>query len=311
VSARPRLVAILGPTATGKSALGIALAARFDGEIVSCDSTAVYRGFDIGTDKVPRHEQRGIPHHMIDVVDPTEEYSAARYARDASAVVRGITGRGRLPILVGGTGFYYRALTRGLFEGPGRDEVLRRRLERVAAKRGPECLHRWLAAVDLPSAARIQVRDVKRLVRALEVWLVSGRPLTEHFSETASPLPEYDVQSIALRIPPEQTAERVARRVDAQFEQGLLDEIRALLARGVPETALPFTGLVYKQALEHLHGVRGERETRELIVRENRRYARRQLIWFRKEPNLRWINAAGERADTQAEVARILSDASS
>ncbi len=145
-------------------------------------------------------------------------------------------------------------------------------------------------------------------MRALEVWLVTGRPLTEHFAQTASPLPDYDVLSIALRIPAEQTAERVALRVDAQFEQGLLDEMRALLARGVPETALPFTGLVYRQALEHLHGVRGERETRELIVRENRRYSRRQLIWFRKEPNLRWIHAAGERTDTQAEAARILSD---
>jgi tRNA dimethylallyltransferase len=308
VSARPRLVAIVGPTATGKSALGIALARRFDGEIVSCDSTAVYRGFDIGTDKVAPQDQRGIPHHMVDVVDPTEEYSAARYAREASAVIREITRRGKLPIVVGGTGFYYRALTRGLFDGPGRDETLRRRLERVAARRGPESLHRWLTAIDPPSGARIQMRDVKRLVRALEVWLVTGRPLTEHFAETASPLPEYDVLSIALRIAPEQTAERVARRVDEQFAGGLLDEMRALLARGVPETALPFTGLVYKQALEHLHGIRGERETRELIVRENRRYARRQLIWFRKEPNLRWIHAAGERAETEADVARIVSD---
>jgi tRNA dimethylallyltransferase len=302
----PRLLAIVGPTATGKSALGIAIAQRFDGEIVSCDSTAVYRGFDIGTDKVPHLEQHGIPHHMIDVVDPIEEYSAARYAREASAVIRAITSRGRLPILVGGTGLYYRALTRGMFAGPGRDELLRRRLERVAARRGPACLHRWLGRVDPPSAERIQVPDVKRLVRALEVWIVTGRPLTEHFAETASPLADYDVTSIALRIAEEETALRVTRRVDAQFERGLLDEMRALLARGVPETALPFTGLVYRQALEHLHGVRDEAATRELIVRENRKYSRRQLIWFRKEPNLRWIHAAGERADTQDEVARLL-----
>src|SRR6185295_18477803 len=134
----------LGPTATGKSSLGIALAERFNGEIISCDSTAVYRGFDIGTDKVPLAEQRGIPHHMVDVVEPTEEYSAARYAREAAHVIRDITARGKLPILVGGTGFYYRALTRGLFEGPGRDEGLRRRLERVASRRGHEYLHRWL-----------------------------------------------------------------------------------------------------------------------------------------------------------------------
>ena len=303
---RPRLVAIVGPTATGKSALGISLAQRAGGEIVSCDSTAVYRGFDIGTDKVPLAEQRGIPHHLIDVVEPTEEYSAARYARDAARVIRDITARGKLPILVGGTGFYYRALTRGLFEGPGRDEDLRRRLERVAARRGHAALHRWLARVDPPSAARIQPPDVKRIVRALEVWIVTGRPLTEHFAATAPPLPEYDVTAIALQIPAAQTAERVARRVHAQFAQGLLDEMRALLARGIPGTALPFTGLVYRQALEHLHGARNEADTRELIIRENRQYSRRQLIWFRKEPNLRWIHAAGERADTQDEVARLL-----
>jgi tRNA dimethylallyltransferase len=302
----PRLLAIVGPTATGKSALGIALAARCGGEIVSCDSTAVYRGFDIGTDKVPLAEQRGIPHHMVDVVDPAEEYSAARYARDAAAVIRDISSRGKLPILVGGTGFYYRALTRGLFDGPGRDELLRRRLDRVAARRRPETLHRWLAKVDPPSAARIQPNDVKRVVRALEVWILTGRPLTDHFADTASPLPEYSVIAVALQITPEETAERVARRVDAQFEQGLLDEMRGLLARGVPETVLPFSGLVYRQALEHLHGVRDERATRELIVRENRKYSRRQLIWFRKEPNLRWILAAGERDSTRDEVARLL-----
>ena len=306
VGLTPRLLAIVGPTATGKSALAIAIAGRFDGEIVSCDSTAVYRGFDIGTDKVPLPAQRGVPHHMVDVVDPTEEYSAARYAREASAVIRDITSRGKLPILVGGTGLYYRALTRGLFEGPGRDEPLRRRLERVAARRGPASLHRWLRTVDPPSAERIQVPDVKRLVRALEVWIVTGRPLTEHFAGTASPLADYGVMAVALRIPEEQTAERVARRVAAQFDEGLLDEMRELLARGVPETALPFTGLVYRQALEHLHGVRDEAQTRELIVRENRKYSRRQLIWFRKEPNLRWIHAAGERAETEVEVAGLL-----
>ena len=304
----PGLVAVLGPTATGKSALGIALAERFGGEIVSCDSTAVYRGFDIGTDKVPASARRGIPHHMIDVADPLEEYSAARYAREAAAVIRGITARGRLPIVVGGTGFYYRALTRGLFEGPSRDEALRRRLERVAERRGPARLHRWLASVDPASGERIQPADVKRVVRALEVWIVTGRPLTEHFAATASPLPEYDVMAVALQIDPAETAARVARRVDLQFEGGLLDEIRGLLARGIPERALPFTGLVYRQALEHLHGLRNEAETRALIAGENRKYARRQLIWFRKEPNLRWIRAAGERESTQDAVSRLLGD---
>ena len=302
----PRLVAILGPTATGKSALGIALALRFGGEVVSCDSTAVYRGFDIGTDKVPAAARQGVPHHMIDVADPTEEYSAARYAREAAAAVRDVAARGRLPILVGGTGLYYRALTRGFFPGPGRDTALRARLERIAARKGVERLHVLLGRVDAGSAVRIQARDRKRLVRALEVYFLTGRPMTAHFAETRPPLPEFEVTAFGLQIPSEATAARVAARVDAQFRDGLLDEIRALLASGLPETAHPFTGLVYRQALEHLHGVRDEAATRELIVRENRRYSRRQLIWFKKEPNLQWIHAAGEREETQEEVARVV-----
>jgi tRNA dimethylallyltransferase len=303
---RPRLLAVVGPTATGKSALGIALAQRFNGEVVACDSTAVFRGFDIGTDKVPAAQQQGVPHHMVDVAEPVEEYSAARYAREAAAVIRDITSRGRLPILVGGTGLYYRALTRGFFPGPGRDAPLRARLERIADRRGPERLHQLLGRVDPESATRIQSRDRKRLIRAIEVYLLTGRPLTSHFADTQSPLPEYEVSAFALQIPPEATAERVAKRVGAQFDEGLLEEVRRLLGSGVPPTAHPFTGLVYRQVMEHLAGVRDEASTRELIVRENRQYSRRQLIWFRKEPNLQWIHAAGERPETLEEVVRAL-----
>jgi tRNA dimethylallyltransferase len=306
--ARPTLVAILGPTATGKSALGLAMAERFDGEIVNCDSTAVYRGFDIGTDKVALADQRGIPHHLIDIVEPTEEYTAAHYARDASRVVREIHARGRLPILVGGTGFYYRALTRGLFPGPGRDAALRERLEAIAGRRGVTFLHRMLARVDRASALRIQPRDLKRLVRALEVYFLTGRPLTDHFAETASPLADVEVVAVAVRLPAAAISDRVTRRVDEQFDRGLLDEIRTLLARGIPETARPFGGLVYRQALEHLHGVRDEVATRALISQENRRYARRQLIWFRKEPNLSWFDGPGESPPTIDAVARLLDD---
>jgi len=299
-------VAIVGPTATGKSALGVALAHRLQGEVVSCDSTAVYRGFDIGTDKLPIAQQEGIPHHMVDIVDPDDEYSAARYAREAAAVIRDITARGKLPILVGGTGLYYRALTRGFFPGPARDTALRMRLERVAQRKGVECLYRWLARVDPPSALRIQPRDLKRLIRALEVYLLTGRPLTDHFASTEPALPEYRIVTFALSVEKAETAARVAQRVDAQFEGGLLQEVRGLLARGVPETVHPFSGLVYRQVMEHLRGERDEAATRELIVRENRRYAKRQLIWFRKEPNLRWIHAAGGREETLEEVARAL-----
>jgi tRNA dimethylallyltransferase len=153
---------------------------------------------------------------------------------------------------------------------------------------------------------RIQARDRKRLIRALEVYFLTGRPLTEHFANTRAPLPEYDVVAFGLRLPADAIAARVAARVDAQFAQGLLDEMRSLMAQGLPETAHPFTGLVYRQALEHLHGVRDEAATRALIVRENQRYARRQLIWFRKEPNLQWIHAAGECETTQEEVTRVV-----
>jgi tRNA dimethylallyltransferase len=309
VNRRDRVVlAVLGPTASGKSTLGLALAERHDGEIISCDSTAVYRGFDIGTDKVPVDARRGIPHHLIDIADPTEVYTAAQFARDAAATIDDIHARGRLPIVVGGTGFYYRALTRGLFPGPGADEALRARLERVAARRGPECLHRMLARVDPPSAQRIMPRDRKRLVRALEVYFTTGKPLTSHFAQTASPIADCRVVAVALRIPAALTAERVARRVDEQFARGVVDEVRALLARGVPEDARPFGGLVYRQVMEMLRGVRGEAETRALIAQENRRYARRQLIWFRKEPNLRWFDGPGERADTLQRVEAALEE---
>jgi tRNA dimethylallyltransferase len=207
---------------------------------------------------------------------------------------------------VGGTGFYFRALTRGLFPGPGRDDALRGRLEAIAARRGVGFVHRMLARVDPESGRRIQPRDLKRLVRALEVFFLTGRPLTAHFADTVSPIPDVEVLAIALRLPAAAISERVTRRVDEQFGRGLLDEIRTLLARGIPETARPFGGLVYRQALEHLRGARDEPSTRALIAQENRRYARRQLIWFRKEPNLSWFDGPGESAATIAAVTRLV-----
>ena len=297
------VLAVLGPTATGKSSLALTLAERLGGEIVNCDSTAVYRGFDIGTDKVPAAERRGIPHHLIDIVPPTAEYNAAEFARDAARAIAAIHFRGRVPILAGGTGLYFRALTRGLFPGPGKDEVLRARLDAMAARFGVERLHRLLRRADPESAERIQPRDQKRIVRALEVLFQTGKSLTAHFASTVSPLPDdVEVTALGLRLPNEMLAERLRRRVDQQFEAGLLDEVRANLAAGVPESARPFGGLVYRQALEHLHGVRDEAATRDLIAQENRRYARRQLIWFRKEPTLTWFDGPGELPDVQGRV---------
>lgn len=295
---RPPVVAIVGPTATGKSALAVALARRLGGEIVNCDSTAVYRGFDIGTDKVMVEDRQGVPHHLVDVVDPHETYSAARYGRDAAAVVRDIGSRGLVPIVAGGTGLYYRALTRGFFPGPARDDRLRSRLERIARRHGVERLHRLLRARDAASGTRILPRDLKRIVRALEVYFLTGRAISDHFADTRSPLEGHHVVTLALSLPSPLIAERVARRVEAQFARGIVREVTGLLQAGVPETAHPFTGLVYRQVLEYLHGVRDESATRALIVLENRRYARRQLIWFRKEPNLRWLHEPGEDPST-------------
>jgi tRNA dimethylallyltransferase len=302
----PTLVAVLGPTACGKSALAIALAERHDGEVISCDSTAVYRRFDIGTDKVPASERRGIPHHLIDVADPTEEYTAARFGREAAEVARDILARGRLPILAGGTGFYYRALTRGLFPGPGRDQRLRDKLGSVAARRGVEFLHRMVARVDPPSAVRIQSRDLVRLVRALEVFFLTGVPLTAHFAATVSPLPEVRTVAFSLDVPAAMLNERIARRVDDQIRRGLIAETRALVDAGIPATARPFGSLGYRQAVEHLRGERDEAATREMIVRETRQYARRQLIWFRKEPNLDTVSGPGDLPSALDAASRIL-----
>ena len=302
-SESPVLVAIVGPTATGKSTLAIKVAQRFNGEVVSCDSTAVYKGFDIGTDKVSMSERQGIPHHLIDVVDGSCYYSAAQYARDAKVAIENITERGRLPILVGGSGLYYRALTRGLFDGPGRDDQIRTRLTRIAGRRGVEYLHRLVGRVDPASAKRIQQRDQKRLIRALEVYYLTGRPLTDHFDSTRSPIDAYHVIPFALHLAAEEISRRVKDRVYEQFQLGIIDDINSLLDGGLSRASLPFGGLVSRQVLEYLDGVRDEQATRDLIAQENRRYAKRQLIWFRKEPNLRWINVSGERPDAFQQVA--------
>lgn len=301
-----RLVAIVGPTATGKSAMGIALARRFGGEVLACDSTAVYRGIDIGTDKVPVVEQGGVPHHLIDLVEPTDIYSAARYGTEAAAVARDVVARGRLPILVGGTGFYYRALVRGIFPGPARDPAVRARLDRVADRKRPEALHRWLARVDPPSALRIRSRDQMRLVRALEVYLLTRRPITDHFAETRSPIGDFQVLTIGLNLPRHVLLDRVTIRVDRQFHSGIVDEVERLIDAGVPGDAHAFSGLVYRQIMEMRQGMRDLAATRDLIIRENMRYARRQLMWFRREAHVQWIEAAGETDAAQALAAGIV-----
>ena len=246
MSVSSRVLAVVGPTACGKSALGIALAERLDGEIINCDSTAVYRGFDIGTDKLSVTERRGVPHHLIDIVDPTDTYSAARFSQEAAQTIREIKTRGRIPIVVGGTGLYYRALTRGLFPGPGADHELRARLDRVAERRGVKRLRAMLARVDPVSADRIMPMDRRRVIRAIEVYRRTGRTMTDHFEATESPIADCDVVTIALRIAPTLIAERVTRRVDEQFARGLVAEVegaacprRSLNCASIPGSCVP------------------------------------------------------------------------
>jgi tRNA dimethylallyltransferase len=303
---RPRVLAVVGPTASGKSSLAIALAQRLGGEILNCDSTAVYRGFDIGTDKVPAAEQQGIPHHLIDIAEATEVYTAARFAEDAERLIRQMHGRGVLPIVVGGTGLYYRALTRGLFPGPQADPALRARIEALIDRRGLEAAHRLLRRVDPESAVRVMPRDRRRIVRALEVYFASGRPMTAHFAATASRIADCEVTTVALVLPTALTAERIHQRVERQFARGIVDEVRGLQSR-YPAESRPFGGLVYRQIRELLRGDRDEAATRALIEQENRRYARRQLIWFRKEPTLMWFDGPGERVETLHRVLDALS----
>lgn len=288
------IVAVVGPTAAGKSALAIALAGRFGGEILSCDSTAVYRRIDIGTDKVAPEERRGIPHHLLDLVGPDAVYSAADFARDAARTARDVVSRGRVPILAGGTGFYYRALVRGLFDGPSRDTRIRSRLEKVASVKGTTYLHQWLGRVDPASAQRIQPADRKRLIRALEVYLLTRRPLSEHFAATRSLIDDFAVLTLGVQMSRADLLPRVSRRVQAQFDRGIVAEVRALLDEGLPPTAHALGGLVYRQVIEMLGGVRDEPSTRALIIQENLRYARRQMTWFRAEPGVHWIEGPGE-----------------
>ena len=248
-----------------------------------------------------------MPHHLIDVADPLEEYSAARYAREAAAAIRDITARGRLPILVGGTGLYYRALTRGFFPGPARDSALRARLERIADRKGPEYLHRWLGRVDPPSAVRIQPpRPQAGDPRA--------RGVSPDWQDVDGSLCRHPIAAARLRASSpsrcrfQPTPPRIESRVAStrSLNRGSWTKCAGCWRRVSREPRIRSRGLVYRQALELLDGVRDEPATRELIVRENRRYARRQLIWFRKEPNLQWIHAAGDREDTEAQVANAL-----
>lgn len=303
-SGDPLALLILGPTGSGKTVLSLAVAERFNGEIVSCDSVAVYRGMDLGSAKPSREEQARVPHHLIDVVDPDEPFTAGEYSRKARAALREIAGRGRLPIVTGGTGLYLRALTEGLFAGPQRQEELRVRLRQSAEKRGSAWLHRVLARLDTASAERIHANDTPKLIRAIEVCLASRRPMSQVL--TRDPLTGFRLLRIGLNPPRQQLYARLNERCAQMFARGLIAETRTLLACYGPVKALDSLG--YKQAMSVLLGGVSEMAAIAEAQQGHRNYAKRQLTWFRREPDVRWIEAFGDEAGTVQSVAQIVSE---
>jgi tRNA dimethylallyltransferase len=279
---KPTAYALLGPTASGKSRLALELAARLPLEIVSVDSAQVYRGLDIGTAKPPPAERRRVRHHLIDLLDPTESYSAGRFRADAIAAVNDILARGRIPLLVGGTMLYYRALAAGLDALPPANPKLRAEIERDAAKRGWPALHAELAAVDAKSAARVMPGDAQRIQRALEVWRLTGRPLSEWQTAPAAALP-FTLRSFAI-VPQDRAMlhRRIAERFEAMLEAGLVDEVRSLRDRYPLSAELPSMRAVgYRQVWEHLEGAHGLAELRDKGIAATRQLAKRQLTWLR------------------------------
>jgi tRNA dimethylallyltransferase len=287
------LVAVAGPTGSGKSDLALAIAEEFNGEVVNCDSLQVFRYFDIGTAKLPMEERRGVPHHLIDIVDPDELFTAGEYARLARKTIAEITARGRLPVIAGGTGFYLRALVDGLFEGPSRDQPLRDRLAAREARR-PGSLHRLLTRFDREAAGKIHPNDVPKVTRALEVCLVTRRPVSELFRTGRDALRGYRTLKLGLLPDREALYERLDPRCAQMFDAGLVDEVRGILALGYPPECKPFESHGYKQALQLINGELGPRDAVFYAQRNTRNYAKRQITWFRREPGLVWLRGFGD-----------------
>ncbi|MGA2167365.1 MAG: tRNA (adenosine(37)-N6)-dimethylallyltransferase MiaA [Terracidiphilus sp.] len=294
----PLAVVLLGPTGSGKTALAVELGERFGGEIVSCDSVAVYRGMDLGTAKPTVEERARVRHHLIDGSEPDQPFTAGEYSRRARAALREISGRGRLPIVTGGSGLYLRALTEGLFAGPERQEGLRARLERSLARsqerRAEGWLHRVLRRLDPASAARIHANDAAKLIRAIEVCLAGRRPMSQVLGR--DPLTGFRLLRIGLNPPRKALYERLNRRAAAMFAAGLVEETRSLVARYGPVKALDSLG--YRQALAVLAGTLSEEDAIDAAQQGHRNYAKRQLTWFRREPEVHWIEGFGDEAET-------------
>ena len=305
-SSDPLLVVILGPTASGKTALSLAIAERFGGEIVNCDSVAMYREFDIGTAKPSVRERARAPHHLFDYVDPTEDVTAGEYARQARQVLSEIKSRGRLPIVVGGTGLYLRALLEGLFTGPERWEELRERLRERAVRFGPQHLHRILSRLDRGTAEKIHPNDAPKLIRAIEVCMGSRKKMSELWKHGRDPLSGFRV--LRLGLDPERSAlyTRINQRAQRMFDEGLIEETKKLLERYGPK-ARPLISLGYKQSVQFLQGEVTREQALQLVQQGHRNYAKRQMTWFRREPDVNWIQGFGEDPDIQKNFASFVS----
>ncbi len=298
MTARPEtpkpIPAIVGPTASGKSELGIELARASNGEIVNLDSVQVYRRLYIATAKVPLAERQGVPHHLIDIVEPTENFTAGDYARRARQTIEDIESRERTAILVGGTGFYLRALVKPLFEGPQTDLKLRERLVWLRERRGAQHLHRMLTRFDPQAATNISANDWSRTMRALEFYFQTGRRISESQPETP-PAPEFAsrVRVIALNPPREQLYARIDNRADQMFHRGLIEEVQSLIEAGIPPTAKAFQAHGYRRVVEYLERKRSREDALNQMKLDTRHYAKRQLSWWRAWPGVKWIERFG------------------
>jgi tRNA dimethylallyltransferase len=296
------LVAVVGPTASGKSALGVWLGEQFGGEVLACDSTQLYRGFDIGTAKPGLTERRGVPHHLIDVLTPTEDATAGGYRQLALTALEDLRSRGRLPILTVGTGLYLRALLEGLADVPQRSEELRIRLRASAEEHAPGHLHRILARLDPEAAEKIAAADEQKLIRAIEVCVLARRPVSEVHRTGRTPLAGWRALKIGLMPPREVLYERIHARTDAMLEHGWMEEVRGLMASGLPENAKPFDFIGYRELREVLRGEKKLDEARAAIQQATRRYSKRQLTWFRKGTEVRWFAGFGDEPKLQREA---------
>lgn len=300
------LIALVGPTASGKSALGVDLARRVGGEIVNCDSMQTIRGMDVGTAKPTAEERAAVAHHLFDIVEPDERYSAGRYMIDARRVCREIAQRRHVPIVVGGTGLYLRALLEGVFEGPAGDTEIRSRLHKIAESRGDAALHRLLSKRDPASAKRIHPSDRVRLIRALEVYFATGNPISR-LQRGCRPLEGFSVLKAGLRVPREILYDRIRRRVEGMFRSGFVEETRDLLDRGFSADSKGFEALGYGWAIALIEGRITLSEAIERTCGDTRRYAKRQMTWFRKEKDLHWIEGPGERSGALEDLMSLLS----